>query len=181
MTDGLILKCLDCRQETSFKVTSPQRNEASNIEYLNINLFVRKQDLAELLTLILLLLIWVTLMVRSCRKTPVRTQQINQAKRLLEVGFTIVNLLWISACFCLVYQSIYFAINKNARDLDIVSLYPWYLAAILSCCAIDMTEEFLFSAVERNGTELNLRKLYSNIRSFSSYREKGKESIILQV
>ena len=181
MTDGLILKCLDCQQETSFQVTTPQRNEASNIEYLNINLFIRKQAFAELLTLILLLLIWVTLMVRSCRKTLVRTQQVNQAKRFLEVGFTIVNLLWISACFCLVYQSVYIAINKNTRDIDIIALYPWYLAAILSCCVIDMTEEFLFSAIERNGTELNLRKLYCNIRSFPSYRKTGKESMILQV
>lgn len=150
--------CDDCQPSTLMEASLGKKTDNTQTEYISFNITIKKEFLAQTSTLILVFIIWVALVMRTFRKSLAKTKQVKTARKFLNIIFTVVNLVWIIACLFLIYESLARAFDPNVKEVHILSLYPWYLTAILSCCIIDMSEDFFMSAVERfrnkNGIEV---------------------------
>ena len=114
-----------------------------------VNISIDKNAVSQLLIFSLTFVVWISLLMKIYQQTSSRHRGV---KKAFQFFFLVINIGWIISCLILLLQSVLKVLYQQEGRHGIVSLFPWYIVAILSCCFIDVIEGLIFSNGRRYKT-----------------------------
>ena len=113
--------------------------EANVLGVYKITVLFHKDGAIKLLAVCFFITVIICILVKVFKMHPKRYRKQFQYNKL----FDIFNVVWIIACLLLLCKCLWM-IAYGEDDMDgVVKLFPWYILIILSCCVIDIAEQFL--------------------------------------
>lgn len=134
--------CTDCKPFAFYDIPAtvykphPKFKLFDN-ETLQISIIIPKESLKEFLLISVCFIVWFSLILKIYSKA---VQSNIRIRKCFHATLTVVNLIWIVACLLLLTQSVASVIGQRINPDNILALFPWYIAAIISCCLIELFE-----------------------------------------